>query len=131
MSIRVKIIQPVKIKTDGYFDHVIIPGCEGDFGVSSEHTPFITKIRPGILTLYKDNTTSKLAIHDGFVTVENNQVWILCDTIEEENEIDAERAQAARKRAENRLKSTETNIDFRRAEAALHRAIARLTIIKG
>jgi len=68
------------------------------------------------------------AIHDGFVTVESDVVKIVCDVIEEEAEIDVDRAQDAKLRAEKRLQGEKSDVDFRRAEFALKRAITRLEI---
>ena len=125
-ELKVTVIQPDKIKIDGEYDHIIVPGIEGDIGISSDHTPLITQIRSGILFLFLDNEKLKYAIHDGFVSIENNEVKIICDTIEAEEEIDLERAQNSKKRAEKRLKSNDEDIDFRRAEASLKRALARI-----
>ncbi|OQX71943.1 MAG: ATP synthase F1 subunit epsilon [Candidatus Cloacimonas sp. 4484_275] len=127
-KIHLEVIQPHQTKIKDDFEHVIIPGIEGDFGVSENHTPFITIIRPGILTLFKDETPEKFAIHDGFVTVDNNKVTIVCETIEKSDEIDITRAEEAKKRAEDRLKSKNEEIDFRRAELALKRALVRLSL---
>lgn len=128
-KIVVSIIQPDKTKVKGEFFHVIVPGVEGDFGIAPEHTPMITKIRPGLLYLFHDNSKAeKYAIHDGFVTVENNQVNIVCDIIESEDEIDLARAKRAKERAEKRMKSEQEDIDFRRAENALKRALTRISV---
>ncbi len=127
-KIKLEVIQPIKTKIKGEFDHIIIPGIDGDFGISKNHTPFVTKIRTGILLLYKGEKVDKYAIHDGFVTVENNQITIVTEVIEKESEIDKARAKSAKLRAEKRLKSNEKNINFRRAEFALKRALVRLDI---
>lgn len=130
-KISVIVLQPFTTKISGDFDHVIIPGAEGDFGVYAEHTPFITKIRPGILQLFNDGSVQKYAIHDGFVSVDANQIRILCETIEGMDEIDLSRAEAARQRAEKRMKETaEADIDFRRAEVALKKALVRIGLKK-
>lgn len=128
-KIHIEIIQPSGKKLDSMIDSVIIPGSEGDFEVLPDHTPFITKIRPGTLFVQTDNKDFKFAIHDGFVTVENNHIIIITETIENDNEIDLDRAEAAKKRAESRLSSGSKDIDFRRASVALHRALARINTI--
>ncbi len=109
-KIKIEVLQPNKIKIKDEYDHVIVPGTEGDFGVSEEHTPFITKMRPGILKLYKGNQEERYAIHDGFVTVENNVVTIVCDTIEKEDELIMPEPKHLKNRAEKRLKSAEEKI---------------------
>ena len=127
-KIHIKVIQPTQIRIDAEYDHIIVPGVDGDFGISFDHTPFITKIRTGVLQLFQNNKSEDYAIHDGFVTVENNVVTIICDTIEKKDEIDIARAKASRERAEKRLKSSEENINFRRAEASLKKALIRLEL---
>ncbi|MCD4820117.1 MAG: ATP synthase F1 subunit epsilon [Candidatus Cloacimonetes bacterium] len=128
-KLHLQILQPVQMKIDAEFDHIIVPGVEGDFGIYAGHTAFITQIRPGVLQLYNEGSIEKYSIHDGFVTVENNQVNIVCEIIEKYSEIDESRANNAKDRAEKRLKKSKGNIDFRRAEAALKRALSRLEAI--
>lgn len=129
-KIKLTVVQPFQTKIKCDFDHIIIPGVDGDFGIDSGHTPFITKIRPGNLKLYLGRNIEKYAIHDGFVTVENDQVTIVCEIMERDNEINAKRAQESKERAEKRLKSSSEEIDFRRAEIALKKALVRLGIVK-
>jgi len=127
-KIKVEVIEPTQYKIQDEFDHIIIPGIDGDFGVDQDHTAFITKIRPGLLHLYKGNKVTRYAIHDGFVTVEDNHVVIVCDTVEKSSEIDIKRARSAKERAEKRLKSSGKEIDFRRAEFALKKSLIRLEL---
>jgi len=127
-KIKIKIIQPQKIVLETECDNVIIPGKDGDFGVYTGHTPFISVIRPGIMEIYNDQEVNKFAIHDGYVTVENDLITILCEIIEKAEDIDKNRAEAARKRAEERIKSNKDETDFRRAEMALKKSMARIGI---
>jgi F-type H+-transporting ATPase subunit epsilon len=129
-KITIEVIQPTKTKISGKYDHIIIPGIDGDFGVDWDHTPFITKIRPGILRLYTEKKIEEYAIHDGFVSVENNKVKIVCEIIEDIPEIDLKRATSSKERAEKRLKSISEDIDFRRAEIALKKALVRISLKK-
>lgn len=132
MSLHLKIIQPFRTVIDTDCEHVIIPGVAGDFGVSADHTPFMTKIRPGTLIVYyegKNKEKEVFAIHDGFVTVEKNVVRVVCEVIERHKEINKDRAEKARKRAEERMSSTQENIDYRRAESALKRSLVRIQTI--
>jgi len=127
-KIELRIILPHKTVFDDVCDHVIVPGKDGDFGVSAGHTPFMTVIRPGILDIYNGENITKYALHDGFVSVENSKVTIVCETIEKADEIDRERAEAAKKRAEKRIKDKQKDTDFRRAEIALKKALIRLDL---
>ncbi|MBI9032565.1 ATP synthase F1 subunit epsilon [bacterium] len=125
--INVKVILPSGIKIDQECDSCIIPGVDGDFAVLEGHTAFITKIRPGLVTIDVKKQSTDYAIHDGFVTVEDNKVTIVSERIEKADEIDKNRAEQAMKRAKERLAQTNNSeIDFRRAESALKRAITRI-----
>jgi F-type H+-transporting ATPase subunit epsilon len=127
-DVYLEIIQPTSSVFSGHYDHIILPGTEGYFGVSANHTPFITILKSGIAQLYKEDVVTKIAIHDGFCTVEENKITILCEILEREEQIDINRAESAKERAERRMKSTDESINFRRAEAALKRALTRLEI---
>ncbi|MDN5353623.1 MAG: F-type H+-transporting ATPase subunit epsilon [Candidatus Cloacimonadota bacterium] len=129
-KVHLDIFQPQQVKLQDDFDHVIVPGIEGDFGISIGHTPFITMLRPGVISAYKGDKVDNYAIHDGFVTVEDDKVVITCQTIEAAAEIDAQRAKKAKQRAEKRLQAPpdSSDIDFRRAELALKRSLVRLSL---
>lgn len=130
-DIKIRVIQPTGVTLEKQGDHLIFPGEDGDFGVSAGHTPFVTKIRPGVISLFRDERKTQYAIHDGFVTIEEDIAVVVTDTFEKESDIDEKRATEAKERAEKRLKDTNNNeIDFRRAEYALKRAVARLQIVK-
>jgi F-type H+-transporting ATPase subunit epsilon len=130
-NLELKVIQPTGITLKEEGDHIVIPGVDGDFGVSAGHTPFLTKIRPGVIELFIGKELKKYAIHDGFVTVEKDIVTIVTDTFETATDIDKERADSAKQRAEKRLNDKgNKEINFRRAEFALKRAVARLQTIK-
>ena len=129
MSLKLKIIQPTRTVIDTECDHVIIPGVAGDFGVSAGHTPFISQLRSGTIVVYysgKKKGKDNFAIHDGFVTIENDTIRIVCEIIEKNKEIDRSRAEKSKKRAEERMATREGEIDYRRAESSLKRALARI-----
>lgn len=128
--IHLKVLQPLRSKIDEECESVIVPGIDGDFQVFEGHTPFITKIRPGTLYVMNKSDEQKYAIHDGFVTVENDEIIILSEVMEGSDSIDSTRAEEAKTRAEQRLKEKVEGTDFRRAEAALKRAIARIETIE-
>jgi F-type H+-transporting ATPase subunit epsilon len=126
-KINIKIIMPDKKKLDETVDLAVLPGIDGDFEVQEGHSAFITKLRSGSIRLQTDGNSEYYAIHEGFVTVENNNILILSECCETKKEIDIKRAELARIRAEKRMQTTrEDSIDHRRAELALKRAIARL-----
>ena len=126
-GIHIQVNMPGVKKLDDIVERAILPGIEGDFEVLQGHTAFITQLRAGVLKVYKNHEEQRFAMHDGFVTVESDKITILSECCERKKEIDLERAQAAKKRAEKRMSDLEnTGIDFRRAEMALKRAITRI-----
>jgi F-type H+-transporting ATPase subunit epsilon len=108
---------------------IVAAGSEGYFGVLPGHLPFLTTLKPGYLTYWRGGTQHQLALSCGFAEVRNDHVSILADTAERAEEIDVDRAQRSRERAETRLKewaAGNERIDNARAEAALRRSLARL-----
>ncbi len=110
-------------------DMVLAPGFEGQLGVLPYHTPLMTSLLPGELRIKKGADEISMAISGGFLEVRPDRVVVLADTAERANEIDVERAEAAKKRAQERLsQQSELGIDGARAEAALRRSLARLKV---
>lgn len=128
-KIHIEIIQPTGKKCDMKIDSVILPGIDGDFEVLRGHTPFITKLRPGTIELRDGKNETSFAIHNGFVTIENNSIIVITETIESKDEIDIKRAEEAKTRAEMRISGKHGEVDYRRAEIALQKAIARINTV--
>jgi F-type H+-transporting ATPase subunit epsilon len=113
---------------------VTLPGADGQLGVLPGHAPLITELGIGELTYVpKGGTeTGHLAILSGFAEVLGERVTILAETAERAEEIDLDRAEKARKRAEERLASasTDPNVDWRRATVALQRSLIRIQVAR-
>ena len=105
---------------------VVAPGIIGDLGVLPSHAALLTLLRPGGLRVVKDGEESYLAVGGGILEVLGNKVTVLADTAEQADEIDVERAEAALKRAEERLASGPSDIDLQQALASMRRSQARL-----
>lgn len=103
---------------------------EGEIGIYKKHVPTTVIIKPGILTITRDDEVKEAALHAGFAEILEDQVTILAEIVEWPEEIDEERAEAARKRAEERLHSKTPETDIARAETALMRAMARIEVLK-
>ncbi len=108
-------------------DEVVAPGSEGEFGVLPGHVPFVTTLKIGMVVYKKGGSVAYLFANSGYAEVYDNTVLILADSAERAEDIDVERARAAMKRAEERLRK-EAEIDFARAQAALERAMMRLQV---
>ena len=107
-------------------DLLVVPGIEGELGVLPLHAPLLTTIQPGVLRVVKGGEETTMAITGGFIEVRENRVTILADAAERGEEIDAARAEAARRHAEERLASREATVDMVQAEMDLKRALVRL-----
>lgn len=109
-------------------DIVIAPGIEGQLAILPSHAPLITTLQPGELITRKGGDEVAMFVAGGFLEVMGNRVTVLADVAERAEEIDIERAEAARCRAEDRLRVCGPEIDVARAEAALKRSLMRLKI---
>ena len=126
-SIDLQIVTPDRLLVQEQVDEVQIPGAEGYFGVLPGHTPLLASLAVGELWYRKGQEKTYLAIAFGFAEVLPDRVTILARLAERAGEIDIERAEAARQRAETRL-TDRANVDFERARAALLKALTRLQV---
>lgn len=105
------------------------PGVVGGFQVLRSHAALLSSLRTGEVKLVDPSGAElRFATSGGFVEVRNNTVVLLAETAERSDEIDVQRAQAARERAQQRLTRRTPDIDLERARAALARAISRLKV---
>ena len=101
----------------------------GELGILPGHVPLVAPLAIGSIRLQKEGKTNYIAVSGGFLEVRPDKVTILAQTAERAEEIDIDRAIAAKKRAEERLRQkNQSNIDFKRAELALRRAINRIEV---
>lgn len=129
-EVTLKIITPDRVFYEGNAKMVEFNTTEGQIGVYPKHIPMTVIIAPGILTITEADGEKTAALHAGFVEILPDGITILAEIIEWPSEIDAERAEAARLRAEERLRTKTPETDILKAETALQRAIARIGLIK-
>ena len=128
-SIKVEIVTAERVVYTREAEAVIAPGVEGQLGILPHHAPLMTILQAGELVVRHGGQEDALAISGGFLEVRPDRVIILADQAERAEEIDVARAEAAKKRAEERLKGRRVaGLDETRAEAALRRAVARITV---
>lgn len=99
---------------------------EGEIGVYAEHIPLTSVLVPCVMSIHTDGDIKKAAVHGGIIEILKDKVTVLAEVAEWPDEIDINRANEAKQRAERRLASKDSNIDTVRAEAALKRSLARL-----
>jgi F-type H+-transporting ATPase subunit epsilon len=127
-SIELQIVTPDRLLVREQVDEVEIPGTEGYFGVLPGHTPLLASLAVGELWYRKGQEKTYLSIAYGFAEVLPDRVTILAHLAERAEEIDAARAEEARKRAEARLAAPRSDIDYERARAALMKSLTRLQV---
>lgn len=109
-------------------DVVIAPGIEGQLGILPNHAPLLTMLQPGELVVRKGSEETAIFVTGGFLEVMQNRVTVLADVAERAEEIDIEKAEEAKRRAEERLRLRPTEMDLTAAEAALRRALIRIKV---
>lgn len=124
-----EIVTPQGLVFSEEVDEVTASGSEGEFGVLPGHVPFVTTLKIGMLTCKKGTESKFFFVNWGYAEVGAEKVMVLADSAERSEEIDIERAKAAMKRAEERLKKAE-EVDFARAESSLERAVTRVQIVE-
>src|SRR5919197_494605 len=124
-SIDLQIVTPDRLLVREQVDEVEIPGSEGYFGVLPGHTPLLAALSVGELWYRKGQEKTYLAIAYGFAEVLPDRVSILAQLAERAEEIDIDRAEAARKRAAERL-DQKSDVDYERARTALMKSMTRL-----
>ena len=127
-KIQLQIVSADRSLVNETVDEVEIPGSEGYFGVLPGHTPLLALLGAGELWYRQGQDKHYLAIAAGFAEVQPDRVTILAHVAEAASEIDIVRAEAAMKRARERLSSGLSDIDFERARVALLKAIIRLQV---
>ena len=127
---RLRIITPDRVFYENQVEMVEFNTTEGEIGVLPGHIPLTVIIKPGILNITEGEEDKEAALHAGFAEILPDRVTILAEIIEWPDEIDEERAVAARNRAEERLHSRTPETDIARAETALQRAMARIQVLK-
>lgn len=128
-KIRLDIITPEKFVYSQAVDMVIARAIDGDIGILPRHAPLITALEIWPLRIMNEGQDSRISLCSGFMEVQPEKITVLASCAELPGEIDVDRAQRARQRAETRLKSSE-DINLIRAEAALRRAVMRLRVAK-
>jgi len=116
------------VLTEDGVEEVIAPGIEGQFAVLPQHAAFMTMLNPGELVLKKAGAEEAYAVTGGFFEVIDDRVIVLADAAEHAEEIDIQRAEAARERARLALERRETVEDLAAVQAALQRAMIRLRV---
>lgn len=129
MDFLLQIITPTGIYFDDKVTSLTLKLTTGYQTFLAGHIDLIGSLAHAPMHIVKNKETIYYAIHGGAVNVTKEKIVIITNAIENEKEIDEERANAAKKRAEERIKSKDPNIDLKRAQLSLERALARIQTI--
>ena len=124
----VEIITPDRVFYKGTADLLEFNTESGEIGVYRDHIPLTTVLEPGPVTIHHGDEEQVAAVHAGFAEILGDKVILLAELAEWPDEIDLERAEAARERAEERIHNRNDNLDLKRAEFALHKALIRINL---
>ena len=128
-----KIVTPERVVYQDQVESVTIPAREGEMTVMANHTPLVSLLRAGELRVKKTDHEVMMAVSSGFIEIRpDNQLIILADTAERAEDIDEQKVEAARKRAQDVLKQKDTLSDEEHAAviATVEREMARLNVAK-
>jgi F-type H+-transporting ATPase subunit epsilon len=124
----VEVLTPEKHVLAGEIVHVRAPGTSGDFGVLAFHTPMVSGLRPGRLSIDFADHTEIFAIGGGYFTVENNRAIVLAETCVRKQEIDIAAVRKEKQDAQEQLDRAETPAEREFARTRLQRANAQLQV---
>ena len=128
-KITLKIVTPTRELYNSPVDMVIMRTKSGDVGILHGHQPMVTVLDYGILRIQNDGDEElKATVFGGFAEIDSETITILSDAAEWPDEIDVHRAQAAKERAEKRLREQNTDTDLMRVQLSLRRALIRLDV---
>ena len=127
-SFRLQIVTPDGSLFDGQAEALRLRTSEGYVSIRAGHVDYIAALDVGMLSVTKDGTTRDAACGGGFISVEKGEVRLVATTFEYADEIDVERAESAKKRAEERLAQAQEERDIALAKAKLSRALNRIDV---
>src|SRR5215467_3905204 len=125
-SLQLEIVTPEKLVVRDTADEVQIPGRNGYIGVLPGHAPLITELGAGEISYRSSGQLHRFSMAWGFAEVLPDRVTILAETVERADEIDAKRAQESLAKAEESLKSAQSEEDVDKSLAKIERAQARI-----
>ncbi len=130
MPLLLEIVTPERLAYSDTVDAVNLPGVEGELGVLPHHAPLVSMLGVGELRIRKGGSEESFAIVGGFLQVRPDKVVVMAETADMASEIDLEKAQQARREAEQALESGARTdaVDLSAARAALQQALLRIRV---
>ena len=131
-TIHVDVVSAEESIFEGEAEFVALPGEAGELGIYPQHTPLITRIRPGAVRIKVPGKTEDefVFVAGGILEVQPNAVTVLAATAIRGHDLDEAKATAAKKQAEEAMANKESTVDYAKAQAELAEAIAQLAAIQ-
>ena len=129
-TLTVSVVTPDGEVLEDDYEMVSCKAENGELGILPGHIPLVAPLTINAVRLKRENNEDVIAVNGGFLEVRPDKVTILAQSAEKATDIDVERAEQAKTRAEQLLESKESDVDELRAKLALHRAVNRLDIAK-
>src|SRR3954451_16838283 len=130
MPLRLEIVTAERVVYEDDVDMVIAPASDGAVGILPHHAPLLTTLQIGELRVKKGGAEESLVIVGGFMEVSNDKVTILADAAEHAEDIDVQRAEEARRQAQDSLANRSNIENAALSEAAMRRATVRLRVAR-
>lgn len=130
MALQLDIITPLKTVLKEEVEEIIIPTESGEITILPHHVSLVTRIKPGEMTIKRNQKSTFFAITGGFLEINNNKVTILADYAVRAEDIEVAKAKEAQERAENLMKEKDSGKNFITAEADLRKALLELHVAR-
>ena len=129
-NFEIEIVTPEGLAFSGEAESVILRTDTGDVQIMAGHTDYIAALDTGKICLKAGGTDRYASVSGGFVSVKGGKVKVVVTSLEFADQIDAERAESAKARAEERIRDAKTDAEIEIAKAKLKRAITRINVSK-
>jgi len=129
-TLTVSVVTPDGEVLEDDYEMVSCKAENGELGILPGHIPLVAPLTINAVRLKRENDEDIIAVNGGFLEVRPDKVTILAESAEKATDIDVERAEQAKARAEQLLESNDSDTDELRAKLALHRAVNRIDIAK-
>nr|WP_086937720.1 F0F1 ATP synthase subunit epsilon [Thaumasiovibrio occultus] len=131
ITFHLDVVSAEKQMFSGLAESIRVTGSEGELGIYAGHTPLLTAIVPGMISITKQNGDEEIIyLSGGMLEVQPNIVTVLADTAIRGNDLDKAKAEEARRQAEEQIQNPHGDIDFAQAASDLAKAIAQLRVIE-
>jgi F-type H+-transporting ATPase subunit epsilon len=132
MTVHCDVVSAEESIFSGLVEMAVFPGEAGELGILPQHTPLLTRIKPGTvrLKLPEQSEFELVYVSGGMLEVQPNMITVLADTAIRAHDLDEAKALEAKKRAEEALANRQAEVDYAQAEAELAQAIAQLQAIQ-